>query len=146
MNFPLLVVRLSTLQLTAVCPLPTAYFTRRRSWTFVDFSISFPSDLKTVQLYSALRTDIWRAIQNIYFIFSWKFSKKPGRISDPHDDETHQDTHIVKFLVVHVFPFLGSAFSVFQWQNNLAKKEFFCCTGFSIALINCIFWERLVES
>lgn len=45
----------------------------------VSFSVSFPWDLKPFScICSAMTTDNWRILQNIYLIFPWKSSKKGG--------------------------------------------------------------------
>ena len=128
MSFPLLVILLSTLQLIAVYPLPTAYFFARRQIQTCGFFYFIPFRFKN---YSAIICYENRYMEGnskylLHFFLGnpQKKKKKTGRILDPHGNKTHWDTHIFKFLVVHGFPFLGSAFSVFQWQNNLAKKEF----------------------
>lgn len=81
------------------------------------FSVSFPWDFETTQLYLFNYENRKLKGNSEHLIFFWK-SSKTWRILDAHD---------IELTGIHTLKTLGFClpFSVFQGHNNLAKKTLY---------------------
>ena len=150
MSFPLLVILLSTLQLIAVYPLPTAYFFARRQIQTCGFFYFIPFRFKN---YSAIICYENRYMEGnskylLHFFLGnpQKKKKKQGGFQTPmvtkltgiHTFLNFWQFMVSLFLVLHFLSFNGR---ITQQKKNFLLYRIFCCTNKLY-----IIWERLIDS